>query len=120
MPQLDWHCCQLGRGAPLSNFPASGSYKEKIDYLDNKAERCIVRAEKEALANTKRQAEEALAAAHQWQSTVTTPKFKDKLAGAVPKHNSVRLFQLEEAIDKMQLGVPFHWVCNSRHVLQPC
>lgn len=72
-----------------------------------------MRAEKEALAKIKGQAEKALAGAHKWQSKVTTPQFKNKLGGAVPKHNSVRLFELEEAIDKMRLGVPFDWVCDS-------
>lgn len=94
-------------------FPTSASYTNEVHRLYRKAEERILWLEKEACAKIQRQTGEALAAAHQWQRTVTKPEFKARLAPAVPEHNSVRLFKLEEAIDKMQLGTPFHWVCDS-------
>lgn len=96
--------------ATPANFPTSASYIDRVNYLYSKANQHISRLENEARAQTQRQAEEALAAAHQWQRTVTTPEFQAKLVQEDPKCIKSQLCKLEEDINSMQLGVPFHWV----------
>lgn len=96
--------------ATLADFPISATYIAKVDYLDRKAHWHILQLEKEAEAKIQRQAEEALAAAHQWQSTVTAPEFEAKLVKEDPIWVKSQLDNLEEAINHMQLSVQFHWV----------
>lgn len=96
--------------ATLANLPASASYKDTVNYLYSRAKQHILQLEKDAYAKIQRQAEEALAAAHQWQSTATSPEFTARLVKEDPMRIKSQLRELEEDINNMHLGVPFHWV----------
>ncbi|GAA5982419.1 hypothetical protein JCM10908_006638 [Rhodotorula pacifica] len=94
---------------PEPVYPQQGTYREKIEYLYDKALRRINRLEFDACRQAQAQANVVISAAEAWRRQVLAPEFEEKVASAQHSQVKLELRKLCIAIKSMEPSTALHW-----------